>query len=120
MRGKAGHGRLGADFPFTPKALHMYGSIHFRADIAQMVFTLPYHSHLSTTMEVTQKNLATANEGCRLALEWMGETGSRDFTLYQDVCALHTCPPRTGALCTSATTNACCPCGTQWAWATAR
>lgn len=93
MRGKAGHGRLGADFPFTPKASHMYGSIHFRADIAQMVFTLPYHSHLSTTMEVTQKNLATANEGCRLALEWMGETGSRDFTLYQDVCALHTCLP---------------------------
>jgi len=74
----------------------MYGSIHFRADIAQMVFTLPYHSHLSTSMEVTRQNLATAQEDCRLALEWMGETGSRDVTLYQDVCTLNTClPPAT-------------------------
>lgn len=91
MRGNAGHGRLNADSTFTPKALHMYGSIHFRADLAQMVFTLPYHSHLSTTLEVTRQNLRTINESCRVALEWMGETGSREAALYHDVCTLNTC-----------------------------
>ena len=93
MCGKADHGKLGADFFLNPKALLMYGSIQFRAEIATMVFTLPDHSHLSTPMEVINQNQATANEGCRLGLEWMGEENSFDVALYQDICTLHICLP---------------------------
>lgn len=90
MHGKAGHGRLGADFTLTPKALLMYGSISFQSDIAQLVFTLPAHSHLSTPIEVIRQNLATAKTDCHLALEWIGEKNSTDMQLHQDICTLHT------------------------------